>query len=65
MLDLSVYGRYLANDDDLFPELTRELLDACRALQRENVQLRAKLAEQKAGRAVNGTPQQAYVHDTI
>ena len=46
MLDLSVYERYLANDDDLSPELTQELLDACRALQGENGRLTAKLAEQ-------------------
>ena len=49
MVDLSVYDRYLANDDDLSPELTRELLDAYRALQGENVQLTAKLAEQEGG----------------
>jgi hypothetical protein len=50
MLDLSVYDRYLANDDDLSPELTQELLDAYRALQGENVRLMAKLAEQEAGK---------------
>ncbi|QPD04929.1 MAG: hypothetical protein Nkreftii_002703 [Candidatus Nitrospira kreftii] len=43
MLDLSVYERYLANDDDLSPELTQELLDASRALQGENVRLKAQL----------------------
>ena len=56
MTDLSVYDRYLANDDDLPPELTQELLDAYRTLQGENVRLRARLAEREAGRAVNGAP---------
>jgi hypothetical protein len=49
MLDLSVYDRYLANEDDLSPELTQELLDAYRALQGEIVRLKASLAEQEAG----------------
>nr|WP_281720754.1 hypothetical protein [Nitrosomonas nitrosa] len=49
MIDLFVYDRYLANDDDLSPELTQELLDAYRALQRENVQIKARLAEKEAG----------------
>lgn len=50
MLDLSVYERYLANDDDLSPELKQELLDAYRALQGENVRLKAKLAEKEVGK---------------
>lgn len=44
MIDLFVYDRYLANDDDLSPELTQELLDAYRVLQGENVLLAAGLA---------------------
>lgn len=50
MIDLSVYDRYLANEDDLSPELTQELRDAYRALQGEIVRLKAHLAEQEAGR---------------
>lgn len=50
MIDLSVYERYLANDDDVSPELTQELLDAYRALHGENVQIKARLAEREAGK---------------
>ena len=64
MLDLSMYERYLANDDDVSPELTRELLDAYRLLQGENVRLTAHLAEQEAGGVVNGVEEGATVWRT-
>lgn len=34
-MDLSVYDRYIDRDDDLPPDLTRDLVDSYRVLQRE------------------------------